>query len=361
MKKIRYGIIGSGWRSLYYIRIAKALPDLFEVTGMLVRSEEKKQAMEREYGIFVTMDREELLAAEPDFVVAAINRADNGKLCMELMEMGIPVLAETPPSDEMEELLAIWETKERCNAKIQIAEQYFLYPTYETKIKIAKEGYLGDIQNAALSALHEYHGFSMLRLLLNAGMSDAAMTAKKYTWPIAVTQNRGGVLQKGETAEQDRVKAELVFENGTVGFYDFCGVQYHTYVRSRHLNVQGVRGEIDDDKVYYLTEENDPMIETLTPANDGVRPGIESIAFAGKAFYRNPFPTNALPEDETAIARLLVGMKEYLETGKEIYPMADAMQDAYFTILLKEAVETGKTVYSKRQPWADGVSLADER
>lgn len=37
MAKIRYAIIGSGWRALFYIRIAKALPEQFEVTGILVR------------------------------------------------------------------------------------------------------------------------------------------------------------------------------------------------------------------------------------------------------------------------------------------------------------------------------------
>lgn len=355
MAKIRYAIIGSGWRSLYYVRIAKALPEQFEVTGMLVRSEEKKQKMAEEYGIFTTTSKEELLSSNPDFVVSAISRVDNGKLCLELMKEGIPVLAETPPADTLEELNEIWKTKENYNGRLQVAEQYFLYPTYEAKLRIAKEGYLGDIQNATLSALHDYHGISMLRLFLQAGFSNVAITARKYTWPIAVTQNRAGVLQRGNVSEQSRTRAEFVFDNGTVGFYDFCGVQYHTYVRSRHLNVQGVRGEIDDDRVCYLSEENDPMIETLSPANDGVRPGIESIAFAGKVFYRNPFPTNVLPEDETAIARLLVGMKKYLETGVELYPLADAMQDAYLTILLKEAVATGKTITSQSQIWTGAV------
>lgn len=351
MEKIRYAIIGSGWRALYYLRIAKALPDRFEVTGMLVRSEEKVERFTREYGIFVTMNKEELLATKPDFVVSAVNRANNKNICIELMKDGVPVLAETPPADTLEDLNEIWKVKQEYNGQILVAEQYFLYPTYDAKLKIAKAGYLGDVQNVTLSALHEYHGMSIIRLFLNAGFSNVKITAKKYTYPVAVTQNRGGVLQRGEITQTNRIKAELEFTNGTVGFYDFCGVQYHTYVRSNHLNVQGVRGQIDNDTVWYLSKENDPLIEKLTPANDGVRPGIETIAFAGKTMYRNPFPTNVLPEDETAIARLLVGMKEYLSGGGEIYPFADAMQDAYFSALLKEAVETGKPVTSSSQAW----------
>lgn len=352
MGKISYAIIGSGWRSLYYIRIAQALPEQFEVKGMLVRSQEKVDRFSKEYGIFVTMNQEELLATKPDFVVVAVNRASNKDICVELMKKGVPVFAETPPADTPEDLNEIWKVKQEYNGRILVAEQYFLYPTYDAKLRIAKEGYLGDIQNVTLSALHEYHGMSIIRLFLNAGFANAKITAKKYTYPIAVTQNRAGVLQKGEVADTSRIRAELEFDNGTVGFYDFCGVQYHTYVRSRQLNVQGVRGEIDDDTVLYLSEENDPMIEKLTPANDGIRPGIEAIAFAGKAMYRNPFPTNVMPEDETAIARLLVGMKEYLEGGEEIYPFAYAMQDAYLAVLLKEAVNTGKTVTSSYQAWS---------
>lgn len=180
MEKIRYAIIGSGWRALYYIRIAQALPEQFEVTGMLVRTEEKKQKMTEEYGIATTTDRAELLAAKPDFVVSAVSRINNCSVILELMKEGIPVLAETPPADTLEDLLEIWKTKE------------------------------------------------------------------KY-----------------------------------------------------------------------------------------------------------PFPTNVLPEDETAIARLLVGMKKYLETGEELYPLADAMQDAYLTSLLKESAATGNTVTSRTQVWAN--------
>lgn len=350
MEKIRYAIVGSGWRSLFFIRIAKALPEQFEVTGMLVRGEEKKQKIAQEYGIFTTTDKEELLAAKPDFVVVAVNRSNNAKVALEFMKDGMPVFAETPPADSVEDLNELWRMTE-AGGKMQVAEQYFRYPTYEAKLKVAQDGYLGEIQTASLSALHEYHGISILRMALGVGLSGVSITAKEYSWPIAVTMDRNGLLQKGGVSGQGRIRADFVFEDGKVGFYDFCGVQYHTYVRSRHFSIQGVRGELYDDKVYYLNEDNEPMIETLTPAIDYIHPAIESIAFAGKTVYRNPFPTNKMTEDESAIARLLIGMKEYIDTGKELYPLAEAMQDAYLTILLMEAVKTGKTVKSEDQIW----------
>ena len=36
-KTIEFGIIGGGWRSEFYLRIARALPERFHVDGMLVR------------------------------------------------------------------------------------------------------------------------------------------------------------------------------------------------------------------------------------------------------------------------------------------------------------------------------------
>lgn len=351
MAKIRYAIIGSGWRSLFFIRIAKALPEQFEVTGILVRSEEKKERFEKEYGVPATLDRAELLAAKPDFVVVAVSRRDNANVALELLRENIPVFAETPPADTIEELSEMWELIQNHGAKMQVAEQYFLYPTYEAKLKVAQGGYLGEIQNATLSALHEYHGISILRLALGVGLENVKISAKKYSWDVTVTQDRNGILQKGKPAVQTRVRADFVFENGKVGFYDFCGIQYHSHIRHRYLSIQGTRGELFGDKVWYLSEDGIPLHETLNPVTDSIHPAIESIAFAGKAVYSNPFPTNVMTEDETAIARLLVGMKEYIDTGKEIYPTADAMQDAYLTMLLKKAVDSGETVVSEDQVW----------
>ena len=95
------------------------------------------------------------------------------------------------------------------------------------------------------------------------------------------------------------------------------------------------------------------MTEVLTPSCGGAFPGVENIAFAGKSVYRNPFAQNTLPEDETAIARMLIGMKNYVDGGEEIYPLADALQDAYLTTLLKAAIETGEMQSAKSQIWAE--------
>ena len=44
MSKIRFGLIGSGWRAEFYIRIAKALPEMFDLAAVMIRSKEKGEA-----------------------------------------------------------------------------------------------------------------------------------------------------------------------------------------------------------------------------------------------------------------------------------------------------------------------------
>lgn len=41
----RYGIVGSGWRSDFFLRLAALMPERFEVTGLVTRSADKGAAL----------------------------------------------------------------------------------------------------------------------------------------------------------------------------------------------------------------------------------------------------------------------------------------------------------------------------
>ena len=43
MERIRFAVVGTGWRSLFYVRIAKWLPERFELTGVLCRTKERAE------------------------------------------------------------------------------------------------------------------------------------------------------------------------------------------------------------------------------------------------------------------------------------------------------------------------------
>ena len=58
-----------------------------------------------------------------------------------------------------------------------------------------------------------------------------------------------------------------------------------------------------------------------------------------------------LNEDETAIACFLDRMQGYLAGGAEVYPLADALQDAYLALLMERALAAGQPLKSTPQPW----------
>ena len=58
-------MIGSGWRAEFYIRIAKAVPDKFEITAVLIRDKEKGRAFSEKFGVAVVNSLDELMKREP--------------------------------------------------------------------------------------------------------------------------------------------------------------------------------------------------------------------------------------------------------------------------------------------------------
>lgn len=75
MAKLRFVVVGSGWRSLFYWRVAQALPERFELCALLCRTPEKAEKMHRDYGVPVSTSAQQCAALQPDLVVVAVNKA----------------------------------------------------------------------------------------------------------------------------------------------------------------------------------------------------------------------------------------------------------------------------------------------
>ena len=102
-RKFRFIIVGSGWRALHYVRIAKALPERFELCAMLCRTEEKAEKLGRQYAIPTTTSIDECAAMNIDFVVVAVSRPSVAGVSIEWMQRGFPVLCETPVAEKEED------------------------------------------------------------------------------------------------------------------------------------------------------------------------------------------------------------------------------------------------------------------
>ncbi|SEW38013.1 Gfo/Idh/MocA family protein [[Clostridium] fimetarium] len=350
MGKSKFIIIGSGWRSMYYVRIAKALPEMFELCAMYCRTTEKAEKIARENNIHTTTSIEECVSYSPDFVVVAVNKTSIYEVSKEWMKKGFAVLCETPPSLKLEELQDLWQMHEQ-GAKLQVAEQYFLYPTYKGKLDILDSKILGDPYNVTISAIHDYHAASIIRKILGTGFENVTIYGKKHKYPVTETLTRYESLFDGRVADKERDRLTFEFENGKMAFYDFSSIQYRSTIRSLYMQVQGIKGEMVNDTFRYLDEENMSHESEITI--EKFESGqIESVKFEGKSVYQCPYNDCGLSEDETAIAGLMSGMKEYSLTCKEVYPLADAMQDAYITILMQEALANpNQEIKMQSQNW----------
>ena len=350
MEKSRFVIIGSGWRSMYYVRIAKALPEMFELCAMYCRTAEKAEKIASENNIHTTTSIEECISYNPDFVVVAVNKTSIYEVSKEWMQKGFAVLCETPPSLKLEELQDLWEMHEQ-GAKLQVAEQYFQYPTYKSKLELLDSKILGDPYNVTISAIHDYHAASIIRKILHTGFEQVTIYGKKHKFPVTETLTRYESLFDGRVAEKERDRLTFEFENGKMAFYDFSSIQYRSTIRSIYMEVQGSRGEMVNNTFRYLDENNMPH-EAEIKIEKYESGQIENVMFEEKSVYQSPYNDCGLPEDETAIAKLMSGMKEFNLTGKEVYPLADAIQDAYITILMQQALENpNQEIKMQSQKW----------
>lgn len=354
--KTRFIVIGYGWRADFFYRIARAVPEEFEVCAGVLRTEERAVQVAAEKGVFATSNLEEALATKPDFAVLCVPRSIVKEYLGRLMERGVPVLCETPPGQSVRELSELWKEVQLKKGKVQVAEQYFLQPYYAAVTEIVRAGYLGEVSNVTLSALHGYHAISIFRKLLGIGYENCSIRGQSFSFDVTATNSRSGFDCSGRIITADRIISILEFENGKTAFFDFSGEQYFSLIRTRRWNIQGVRGEINDNTVRFLTEKNMPVEQTLNRMDVGINNNKEwahrGIMFLDRMVYENPFYPARLNDDEIAVASCLKAMKEYVETGKEFYPLQEALQDTYLAFVMEEAADSGDTVHTKTQAWA---------
>ncbi|MCR4949947.1 MAG: Gfo/Idh/MocA family oxidoreductase [Solobacterium sp.] len=350
--KIRFGIVGSGWRSLYYCRIAKAKPDLFEMCGMVCRTEEKALRMAREHGISVFTYPCDLMHAAPDFVVVAVDKAHVLEVSAEWLRKGAAVLAETPAAVDRASLRIMKEIAAK-QLKFATAEQYRLYPENSARIQLIRKDLIGEPQYLYLSLAHEYHAASLMRAFLNIS-PEMPYTIRAYAgaYPTAGTLTRTERITDGRISLKKRTCAVIAFADGKTCLYDFDAEQYRSLIRSSHWKLQGTRGEIFDDTVLWLDEKNTPLQGKIRTDSSIVKTGsynpnlsqyetIEKISFGNEILYLPQDGLAGLSQDETAIAKLLVSMAAYAKgNGDAPYSTEESIADVGMAILLQEAAET---------------------
>lgn len=356
MKPLSFIIVGAGYRAMFYVRIARRYPEQFELKYVLCRSEEKARRFSEEQGVPAAASAEVCENARPDFVVVAVNKTSIADVAEEWVRRGYPVVLETPAGTSVEKLKGLWDLKKNHGGRLMVCEQYWRYPVLAAGLKAVREGKLGDPYAAYLSVAHDYHGVSLIRRMLRLGLEPVKMRGSRYEFPVTETDSRYGDITDGRVAKKIRDHVTMEFASGKTAFYDFSGVQYHSYIRSRHLTVQGQDGEWSDTVLRRVDEEHRPLTECLLPYLAPRYQVLETKELKDMCRYWKPELALEQAQDEYAIATMLYDMRDYLAGGPEVYPLAEALEDAYLWILMQEAVlEPGKEIASEKMPWHEDV------
>ena len=350
--RIRFGIIGSGWRALFYVRAAKALPEQFELTGVVCHTKDKAQAFAAEHGDFASASLEELLKTQPEFVICCVNKDSMAGSAARLMEAGMPVLCETPLATHIGTLRELYAVQRRTGTLLELAEQYFLYPTHQARRALIDAGMLGHVTGCQLSMVHDYHAVSLFRFYLGDENGRVDIRANRQAFPILITGGREGYVPGRKTGEETRVMAQFAYADGRLAAYDFAGTQYHSAIRSSHIRILGTRGEIFDREVRCLGEDGRPLHAGLTISRDAMTGTLRAIDFEGRRVYQNPFGWEVpLSEEDIAVCGVLERMGRSVRGGRRHYPLAHAFRDAYMACLMQGAAEEDGRIHTVDMDW----------
>jgi len=347
---LSYVIVGSGYRSEYFGRIAGTYPDLFRA-AFLCRSEEKAVLKHAHTGrdAFTSADD---LPFHPDFAVIAVDRSHVADVAEEWLDRGIPVVTETPVGDTIPKLASLWERAAK-GAKIVCCEQYHRYPILAAGLEAVRRGQIGSPSSVYISFLHDYHAASIIRRCLNVQPGEPfVMHGIRQSNPVTESDSRYGAILDGRMQHAERDTVHISFASGKEAIYDFASVQYRSFIRSRHITVRASRGEWSDTQILYLNEQNRPVRFPLTPEIPEPYRCLDTQALRDR---RRNWCAELAPDtvqDEFAIASILLDMEPYLSGGPAPYPLTDALEDAYYWLCIKAAVSSPwREIRSEKMPW----------
>ncbi len=361
---MRFGIVGSGWRVRALMRAARGSGGRVEVVGLAARTPQHAAALADEFGVPVYETLAELAAGEsPDFVLTSVAWDANPGIVLQAVELGLPVLSETPPATSLEELRQMWALTEK-GARIQVAEQYWLQPHHAARLAFAHSGRMGRISQVQISAAHGYHAISLMRRFLGVAAELPRVSVRSFSSPVVRGADTDGPPAREETIADEQTIAYFDFGD-RLGVLDFASEQYFSLIRGQRLLVRGDRGEIIDDHAAYLADYVTPIEVTFTRHSAGPNGNLEGNFLKGiqageRWWYRNPTAPAELSDDEIAIASLLGRMADYVRGGPPAYSLAEACQDRYFDLLCEEALRTGQSVQAEEQPWSTALAREQE-
>src|SRR3954468_7664107 len=98
----------------------------------------------------------DLVGGGADFVGVCVPGSQTPELTVRAVELGLRVLAETPPAPTADGLRELWAAV-GSTGLVRVAEQYLLMPGHAARLALVQTGALGKITSVQVSSTHLYH------------------------------------------------------------------------------------------------------------------------------------------------------------------------------------------------------------
>ena len=356
-KPNRFGVVGVGWRAQYYLRLAALLPDRLEVVGIVGRDQERARKSATQWGTPAYDSLAEMVASRhPDFIVGAVPWDATPGVVQAAVDLGLPILCETPPAPDLDGLRSLWQSV-GASGLVQVAEQYPLLPSHASRLALARSGAIGQVTSVQVSSTHMYHAVALMRAFLGAGFGPATASARAFVAPLINPLVKDAWTDDDQLHDAKTIITTIDF-GGSMGLYDFTDNQWHNQLRSRRIVIRGSMGEIVNDEVVRLVGPRTIVRSPLVRRQTGYDLDLDAydtdhISLGDTILYRNPFPTLRFNDEEIAISTMLLTMAAWARgDGEPPYPLADGCQDHMVALAVEQSALSGEPVTTSVEAWA---------
>jgi choline dehydrogenase-like flavoprotein/predicted dehydrogenase len=310
---IKIGIVGAGHRVRdYYLPILRELSDQYEVVGFTTRSQRSAQRLEGETGVSSFREAHDLIEhKKPDLLVVAVQDKHNERTVIDLIECGIPILAETPLAWTGAGVRRIIEKAKAHKVTVGVAEQFPFLPLEQFRRQLIERDVFGEIY-AALNDFHSYsyHGIAQLRRYLR-GRPEMVQSIE-HPLPRSRRWQTGSVE----------------FDDGATLFHNYAISELSTF---NSVRLYGRSAVMSDYEIELLGEKelrNRVVAKRELTVTGALKSISADIPGRGVIEWANPFASHHFSDDQVAVATVLNGMANVLPNGAApLYTCEDFLVD----------------------------------
>jgi predicted dehydrogenase len=310
METIRVALIGCGKRAREtFAPILRKMQPLVKLCAVMSRSEENAGNLGTSEGVPHYTSLEKLIEKEkPDCAIIVVSRSNHREPVETLCGLGVNMLIETPLAETRADMDAILAAASKSKSIIEIAEQYYRYPTALIMQKLIQSGIFGKINLVfSHSVGHGYHGIGLIRSFLGFEHKPVRVIGYSKAFPVVNHVWRAGEPMRDSENWQHGV---IEFDNGSSGIYSFSSLTYGSPLRQDRLQnpfwIYGEKGMAMGHDAMYLEGVDQrvfvPIERCITKKN-----GLELLdAYVAKTkpeiVWENPLREHPLEEKELPVA-----------------------------------------------------------